>query len=759
MLLAKGQVKEKGSVDYIKSVYGNGYEIVVDSLTNETKGALLKSIADRFRDVTMVSDEFVKTKSVKLNLGNDHVGSLTGFLKYLEANGYLFTIRANTLEDAYIKLEHSTDKDYEAKVERNELDMGELFDVDHKGNYANKLFAVFWRNFSKNWQDAFQIMINLVFGTIAGVLAIFACNNFASSAFEYNGLAWGCVYYILMVGTFYTGFVATTTSEREDKLRYMLRMSGVGSFTYYVGTIAADIIKASFWIFINLLIIFVYFKSEFGTHFNSTSFTDLLAAWGFMTCYVCASISQQYAISWIFSGHKQTMIFMPLVMLLLLTPIALFIQPEWHNTDFYILILAPFVPTCSAAWWWITRVINMFRDQKSTSMNIHQPSNTPLMLLMFALSFVLWLGLAMLFDWMSYRIGKDMSYNQAAEQRDTYVFDQESLDKEKQHVFSPESDGDAITVKDIKKVFHGKFGDFYALKGTSFSLRENEILGILGPNGAGKSTTFNILSAFLKRSDGNIKLKGREFDAITEFFAETGVCFQDDVFWKTMNVEFNLNVFAMIKGVPKWKVAKWMKILNLWDFRKTPAVELSSGMKRKLCIAICMFANPKYKFLDEPSTGLDPITRGQLRELIKRQRNFNNGSTIFTTHTMNEAELLCDRIMILVNGGYSCINSAQELKRKSKGYNVKINFRDATMPNEETLGAALGDLKIDYTVTLREGTQMRLRVDELGQVSDLFGVLGGLKESGGIRNYWCSVMNLEDIFLEISKHQQGGPED
>jgi hypothetical protein len=146
-----------------------------------------------------------------------------------------------------------------------------------------------------------------------------------------------------------------------------------------------------------------------------------------------------------------------------------------HDTDTWVLILAPFVPTCSAAWWWLTRVINMFRDNKNTPLNIYEPSNTPMMLLMFLLSTVLWLGLAMFFDWMSYRIGKDMSYNQAAEQRNTYVFDQESLDKEKQHVFSSESDKDAIRVKDIKKVFHGKFGDFYALKGTSFSLRENEI--------------------------------------------------------------------------------------------------------------------------------------------------------------------------------------------------------------------------------------------------------------------------------------------
>jgi hypothetical protein len=296
-------------------VYGNGYEIVVDSLTNETKGALLKSMTIQFREVTMISDEFKKAKSLKLNLGNDHVGSLTGFLKYLETNGYLFTIRANTLEDAYIKLEHSTDKDHEAKVEQMELDIGELFDVEHKGSYCNKLFAIFWRNFSKNWLNAYQVMINIVFGTIAGILGIFACNNFAESSFEYDGIAWGCVYYILMVGTFYTGFVATISAEREEKIRYMLRMSGVGSFTYYIGTIAGDIIKASIWIFTNLLIIFVYFSNEFASHFAETSFTDLLGAWAFMTCYVCASISQQYTISWIFSSYKQTVIFMPLLML------------------------------------------------------------------------------------------------------------------------------------------------------------------------------------------------------------------------------------------------------------------------------------------------------------------------------------------------------------------------------------------------------------------------------------------------------------
>jgi hypothetical protein len=95
----------------------------------------------------------------------------------------------------------------------------------------------------------------------------------------------------------------------------MLRMSGVGSITYHIGTIAGDIIKASIWIFTNLLIIFVYFSNEFASHFAETSFTDLLGAWAFMTCYVCASISQQYTISWIFSSYKQTVIFMPLVML------------------------------------------------------------------------------------------------------------------------------------------------------------------------------------------------------------------------------------------------------------------------------------------------------------------------------------------------------------------------------------------------------------------------------------------------------------
>ena len=117
-----------------------------------------------------------------------------------------------------------------------------------------------------------------------------------------------------------------------------------------------------------------------------------------------------------------------------------------------------------------------------------------------------------------------------------------------------------------------------------------------------------------------------------------------------------------------------MDILGLADFTGRKAEDLSSGMKRKLCIILSMFSNPRYKYMDEPSTGVDPVTRNDLRGLLKTQKESNKGSTIYTTHSMNEAELLCDRISILVNGGYSCVMGTNELKRTTHGFNLTVNF-------------------------------------------------------------------------------------
>lgn len=389
-----------------------------------------------------------------------------------------------------------------------------------------------------------------------------------------------------------------------------------------------------------------------------------------------AHICQQYLFNWIWTTNVQAQKIQILVNLGLLLPALLFLlQAYRESSDLVrqvcfccIITVSPIVGYC---YWALLDVLMMF---SGGHMKSNLPISEALLCVIFLCVAVFYMIIVIIIDVQYHAIGKERSYNKEAEKRPTYVFDQESLDKEQQRV-SDSSPDDAIIVNGIKKVFNVKTGDFYALKGTSFTLRENEILGLLGPNGAGKSTTFNILSAFLRRSDGEISLQGKSFDYIKTFFKETGICFQDDIFWERMSIGTNLKLFGMIRGVPKENIERWLKILDLENFKSRDANNLSSGMKRKLCIIMCMFSNPKYKFLDEPSTGLDPVARNHLRYLIKEQRKYvKDGSTIFTTHTMNEAELLCDRIAILVNGGYSCISNVHDLQRKAAGYNLTITF-------------------------------------------------------------------------------------
>ena len=320
-----------------------------------------------------------------------------------------------------------------------------------------------------------------------------------------------------------------------------------------------------------------------------------------------------------------------------------------------------------------------------------------------------------------FRVGKDFRYNKDAIKKETKIFDQESLEGEQRRIETGEGETDAITINDVKKVFKVKNKqDFYALKGSTFSLRQNEILGILGPNGAGKSTTFNILSANLTRSDGEMKLAGKNFDHNKEFFVNTGCCFQEDILWDDFDVNQHFTIFGLIRGVPKHIMKKWMKIMNLTNFGKNSVKQLSSGMKRKVCISLAMACNPKYKFFDEPSTGLDPIARNDLRMYIKQQRDLNQGSTIFTTHTMSEAEQLCDRLAILVNGGYSCIMPVHEMKRKAAGYKLILYFKHESSDKNPAFNTLKKMSGLKWETTLEEPKQARIKIEYIEDLSNLF---------------------------------------
>jgi ABC-2 type transport system ATP-binding protein len=202
-----------------------------------------------------------------------------------------------------------------------------------------------------------------------------------------------------------------------------------------------------------------------------------------------------------------------------------------------------------------------------------------------------------------------------------------------------------ISVQNLVK----NYGNFQAVKDISFDVMEGEIFGLLGPNGAGKSTTLEIIETLREKTSGKVFVNGLDLDKSPgEIKKIIGVQLQTSGFYPNLNL---IELIKLFSGLYNREVnaMELLKKVNLADKAKNKSKELSGGQKQRFSIATTLINNPKIVFLDEPTTGLDPQARRNLWDLIKEIRN--NGTTvIITTHYMDEAEQLCDRIAIMDEG-------------------------------------------------------------------------------------------------------------
>jgi ABC-2 type transport system ATP-binding protein len=213
-----------------------------------------------------------------------------------------------------------------------------------------------------------------------------------------------------------------------------------------------------------------------------------------------------------------------------------------------------------------------------------------------------------------------------------------------------------ISVKDLKK----NYGSFQAVKGISFDVYENEIFGLLGPNGAGKSTTLEIVETLRHKTSGSVTVNGFDLDKEpNEIKKIIGVQLQSSGYYPGLNLVELIELFC---GLYNRKVhpIELLEMVNLKDKAKAQFKQLSGGQKQRFSVATTLINEPKIIFLDEPTTGLDPQARRSLWELIKQIRE--RGTTvIITTHYMDEAEYLCDRVAIIDSGKIIALNSPDQL--------------------------------------------------------------------------------------------------
>lgn len=208
------------------------------------------------------------------------------------------------------------------------------------------------------------------------------------------------------------------------------------------------------------------------------------------------------------------------------------------------------------------------------------------------------------------------------------------------------------------------YGTIRAVDGISFEIGQGEIFGLLGPNGAGKTTTIRALTGRTKPTSGTATIAG--FDVVTELDKIkplVNLVFEDANLYERLTGWDNLATFARIYGVPLSSVTELLEMVGLTDAARRRVKTYSSGMRQRLVIARSLINSPRVLFLDEPTRGLDPASSRELRELV--QQLAKAGTTVLlTTHYMNEADELCDRVAFIKNGKIVAIDTPTELKLK-----------------------------------------------------------------------------------------------
>jgi len=236
-----------------------------------------------------------------------------------------------------------------------------------------------------------------------------------------------------------------------------------------------------------------------------------------------------------------------------------------------------------------------------------------------------------------------------------------------------------IEVKNLSR----KFKDFIAVDSVSFTVREGELFAFLGPNGAGKSTTIKMLTTLLASTGGEAVING--YDVRTkqsQVRRSFGIVFQDhsldDDLTAYENMEFHAVLYKVSKEIREIRIKELLEFVELWDRKNDLVKTFSGGMKRRLEIARGLIHHPKILFLDEPTLGLDPQTRNHMWQFLQNINDKENMTVFFTTHYMEEAERMADRIAVIDHGKIIAIGTAGQLKKQTKTNSLEDAFLSLT---------------------------------------------------------------------------------
>jgi ABC-2 type transport system ATP-binding protein len=298
-----------------------------------------------------------------------------------------------------------------------------------------------------------------------------------------------------------------------------------------------------------------------------------------------------------------------------------------------------------------------------------------------------------------------------------------------------------IEIKNVSK----SFGNLKAVNDLSLTIFEGEYIALLGPNGAGKTTLIEMIEGIQKPDSGTIDILGLNWkEHSTKLHRQIGLSLQETKFIDKLTTDETLRLFGSFYKLGTARCEEVLELVNLESKRKTYTVNLSGGQRQRLAIGIALLNNPKVLLLDEPTTGLDPTARREVWKILEKLRTTYRTTMILTTHYMEEAEFLCERILIMDKGQFLATGTLSELNAKhGEGDLIEISFAN----NYETSFAGVANIK--KVKWISPHTKAQIFVDD---IADALPAILSLATSDHVQITELSSrrMTLDDLFISMT---------
>jgi len=758
-VMSHGKLLCLGSADFMKKKFGVGYQLTLEIKKEFESVTKISDLEPRVSKVirSMIagsSSDTTPSRQLMYILPFEQIDNFAPMLEELEKIEQIkMSLDMTSLEEAFVNIGMHEEKfileaggdtssipssaKYTAAVDQTLEFLSPRFNSQTSNSGQFKaLLDVRYKQFVRQW----QFWLRWLFPPIMFNFMMPSTDQVAEEEITY--VLFYC-YFPLVLALSLGLYVFTPAVERELKLRYMFRVVGLKTSTYWLVTVIFDTIL--YVIQSGILIASLLLRYASGYWYDRMPVVAATVVFGGI-----AVILSTHFIGFIFTKSASAFKYSFLLQYFVayLVPFIIFIILMVNDHKDLVAVFGIFM------------MFNPIWVSFFTLSAAYGPSFLPLLVqnpwlcilnLVFLIFFYFYL--------VTYFDSKELKPVSLPVMNSPTV-NEPSVLEEENRVCRPHCN-DQVQLKNMYKMYPN---GVQAVSNVTFGAQSGEIIGLLGPNGAGKSTTFNVLTCELPKSAGDFKiLDSHVRRSDSDLFLKVGVCPQFNPIWSKLNVYDHLMMMARIKGLnyqmADQQVNSIIECLHLAEYRKTYGTKLSGGNKRKLLIAMTLVAGTQVQFLDEPSTGIDPLARRMLWNICTAVSRQGDSSIILATHLMEEAEALCDKIAIMVNGRLQAFGSPSQLKdRYGTGYRIIIEPNYDAINNGfnliENMQRLLPNIEELVGNPEKKVITYQVKTDTL-VFHEVFRHLQDLKNQNLIADYSIKQSTMKQVFIHFASQQQG----